>query len=76
MGCSVAGINPNTIDKILKVISEQKDTNKAVILIEHNLEAIKAVSDKIVVMDQGKIIAEGSYDDIKKNPKVIEAYLE
>lgn len=72
----VAGINPKIIDKILAVISDQKASGKTVILIEHNLAAIKIISDRLVVMDEGKKIAEGSYDEIKQDTKVINAYLE
>lgn len=72
----VAGINPKIIDKILAVISDQKANGKTIILIEHNLKVIKTVSDRIVVMDEGKKIAEGSYNEIKQDTKVIKAYLE
>jgi ABC-type branched-subunit amino acid transport system ATPase component len=46
-----------------------------VILIEHDMPVVKNVSDRVVALDHGKIIAQGSYDEVSNDEQVIEAYL-
>ncbi len=71
-----AGMNPQETEEITKFIKQLRDQYGVTILvIEHKLNLVKAVSDRVIVMDYGKKICEGSYDDVSKNPLVIEAYL-
>ena len=72
----VAGIHPEIIEKILTIITELKGKGKTVVMIEHNLDAVARVSDRIVVMDEGKKVVEGKHDVIINDPRVLEAYLE
>ena len=72
----VAGINPEMIEKILAVIKKLPEQGKAVVLIEHNIEAVMQVCDKVIFMDQGKKIAEGDPESVRHDPAVIGAYLE
>ena len=72
----VAGIHPEIIEKILNIIKELKEKGKTVVMIEHNLDAVARISDRIVVMDEGKKVVEGKYDVIINDPRVLEAYLE
>ena len=60
------------IDFINKLVAER---DIAVMLIEHDMKVVMAVSQRITVLDQGEKIAEGSPTEIKSNPRVIEAYL-
>ena len=72
----VAGINPELIEKILKVIKKLQEAGKTFVLIEHNIEAVMQVCDRVIFMDEGKKIAEGDPESVRHNPAVIEAYLE
>jgi branched-chain amino acid transport system ATP-binding protein len=71
-----AGMNPQEsqvfIDFVNKLVSEQ---DVSVMLIEHDMKVVMSVSKRVTVLDQGEKIAEGTPDQIKNNPRVIEAYL-
>jgi branched-chain amino acid transport system permease protein len=71
-----AGMNPQETIEITDFIKKLRDNYGITILvIEHKLNLVKAVSDRVIVMDHGSKICEGSYDEVAKNPDVIEAYL-
>ncbi len=72
----VAGINPETIEKIFTVIKKLSEEGKTVVMIEHNIDAVMQVCDRVIFMDEGKKIAEGDPESVRNNPAVIEAYLE
>lgn len=71
-----AGMNPSETAELMENIRRIRDKfNIAVMLIEHDMNLVMNVCEGICVLDHGKIIAKGSPDEIKTNPKVIEAYL-
>ena len=72
----VAGINPETIDKILAVIAKLPEEGKTVVLIEHNMDAVMQVCHRVVFMDEGKKIVEGDPESVRNDPAVLKAYLE
>jgi len=49
--------------------------NRSLIVIEHDMDFVKRIADKVTVMHQGKILAEGSMDKVQNDPKVIDVYL-
>ncbi len=71
-----AGMNPQETAEITGFIKQLRDRHGlTIIVIEHKLNLVKAVSDRVIVMDHGLKICEGSYDHVAADPDVIEAYL-
>jgi ABC-type branched-subunit amino acid transport system ATPase component len=71
----IAGINPVMADTILSTIMKLPAQGKSVILIEHDMEAITRICDRVIFMDTGAKISEGSPDEVRNDPKTIHAYL-
>lgn len=71
-----AGMNPQETAELMELINWIKNEfHISVLLIEHDMKLVMGICDKVVVLDYGKKIAEGTPNEIKNNPNVIEAYL-
>jgi branched-chain amino acid transport system ATP-binding protein len=70
-----AGLNPTETHEINGLISRLAASGITVVLVEHNMRLVMEVSDHILVLDYGRRLAEGSADEVRNDPKVIEAYL-
>lgn len=71
-----AGMNPQETLELSEFIAEIRHKyNLTVLMIEHHMDLVMEISDRIYVLDFGSLIAEGTADEIQKNPKVIDAYL-
>ena len=71
----VAGVNPKLRTDILVLLKKLKEEGETILLIEHDMNFTLNIADNIIVMDEGRVIAEGTPKQIKKNKKVLEAYL-
>lgn len=72
----VAGIAPEMMERILGIIRSLPEKGKSVILIEHNMDAIAQCCDRVVFMDAGQKVSEGTPEEVRRDPRVIEAYLD
>jgi branched-chain amino acid transport system ATP-binding protein len=71
----LAGLNPYEMQAMTDIVLKICGQGITIIMIEHVMKAIMTVSDHIIVLDYGKLIAEGTPQEIAENPRVIEAYL-
>ena len=71
-----AGMNPQETEEITEFIKKLRDDyGYTIIVIEHKLNVVRSISDRVIALDYGRKIAEGSYDQVAEDPQVIEAYL-
>ena len=70
-----AGMNPRETTEAARMVRRIRETGVTVLLVEHDMAAVMGVCDRIVVLEQGRKIAEGTPAEIRSNQRVIEAYL-
>ncbi|MDP3481105.1 MAG: ABC transporter ATP-binding protein [Desulfoprunum sp.] len=71
----MAGLRPSEVDEVVEMIRKIRDSGVTILLIEHIMRAIMALSDRIVVIQFGKKISEGTPEQVANDPNVIKAYL-
>ena len=71
----LAGVNPSLEKKLLERVHELRDEGYTFLLVEHDMDVIMNNCERIIVMHQGEVLAEGDASDIRSNDQVIEAYL-
>lgn len=70
-----AGMNPEETDRLVELVRGIRERGVTVLLVEHDMRAVMQISDRVIVLNFGRLIAEGSPAEIQRNEAVIEAYL-
>ena len=71
-----AGMNPKETEEMTRLIWRlRRERGLTIVVIEHDMRVVKGVSDRVIALDYGRKIAEGTYDQVAHDPQVIEAYL-
>ena len=71
----LAGVNPKLAEEILQIILNLSGKGISILMVEHNIEAVMKISERIVVLAEGSLIADGNPNEIRTDRNVIEAYL-
>jgi len=71
----LAGVNPKLAEEILQIIVNLAERGISILMVEHNIEAVMKISERVVVLAEGKVIADSTPENIRSDEKVIEAYL-
>lgn len=70
-----AGVHPNIRKVMLQAISQLRDRGVSFLIIEHDMEMVRSVCDRIIVMDSGRVVITGTFEDIVRNSEVMQSYL-
>ena len=71
----LAGVNPKLAEEILQIILNLAEKGISILMVEHNIEAVMKISERVIVLAEGKVIADSTPENIRTDQKVIEAYL-
>ncbi len=71
----LAGVNPKLAEEILQIIVNLAEKGISILMVEHNIEAVMKISERVIVLAEGKVIADSTPENIRADEKVIEAYL-
>ncbi|HWE74025.1 MAG TPA: ABC transporter ATP-binding protein [Stellaceae bacterium] len=71
----MAGLNPSEIDEVVAIVKKIRDRGMTILVIEHVMRAIRSLSDRIMVLHHGEMLAQGEPNAILADPRVVDAYL-
>jgi branched-chain amino acid transport system permease protein len=70
-----SGLSQAEIDEFIDLLRKVKEMKVTMILVEHHIDIVESISDWVTVLDEGLVIAQGTYKEIAQDPKVVQAYL-
>jgi branched-chain amino acid transport system ATP-binding protein len=70
-----SGLNVDEVSELAQLVSAVRGEGITVLVIEHNVRAIKAVADRVIAIDTGRVVSEGSPEHVLSDPHVVESYL-
>ena len=68
------GMGHEDVGRVMELI-ERVSANRTILMVEHNMNVVSRIADRITVLQRGAILAEGSYREVSTNPRVVEAYM-
>jgi len=71
----MAGLNPSEVDEVVAIVKKIRDSGTSILVIEHVMRAIRSLSDRIIVLHHGEMLADGDPNTILTDTRVIDAYL-
>lgn len=71
----MAGLSVDETNEMIDVVLKMNEHDKTIVVVEHVMSVIRRLTHRVIVLDRGKMIAEGSYEDVSHQPAVISAYL-
>lgn len=71
----MAGLRPKEAEEAVALVRRIRDAGVSILFIEHLMPVVRALADRVVVLDYGEVIAEGTYQEVAQDPRVREAYL-
>ena len=70
-----AGVHPRLREIILAAVGRLREDGRTFVVIEHDMELVRTICQRVIVMDSGQIVAQGPFDEVARDPHVVEAYL-
>ena len=70
-----AGLFPEMVEKVKEIMNRMREQGDTIVFISHNMDIVRELSDHLIILDSGSLLAEGAVDEVLSRPKVIEAYL-
>jgi ABC-type branched-subunit amino acid transport system ATPase component len=71
----VSGVGGEMSMRILALLKQLRDEGKQLVFIEHDMSAVRQIADVVIVMDEGRVIAQGSPEEVLERPEIVEAYI-